>query len=267
MNSLQTVLLALALGDAPAVDPPCSDGPRCDANRLLEQAQAASSAAHRVKLSIAAYRLRLALFEEVGVIADLCAARYALETGLGAEDAPEPLQQVALTTAAEFAAQYETRLASCDDPPPTRVPLLDPRGASPPRFEGDELDIDPPTPPTPAHRRSRIAGAALVGLGVGLLGAGGYGLAGMSTAKRSGYALVNDAGDGPATPTQLARDAELRDDYAANSRLALGAGIAGGVAAIVGAALLGVSRRHKARSGRLSTIQPTGDGLVLTARF
>ena len=206
-------------------------------------------------------------FEEAGVIADLCAARHALETGLGAEDAPEPLQQVALTTAAEFTAQYEARLASCDDPPPTRVPLLDPRGASPPRFEGDELDIDPPTPPTPAHRRSRIAGAALVGLGVGLLGAGGYGLAGMITTKRSGYALVDDAGDGPATPTQLARDAELRDDYAASSRLALGAGIAGGVAAIVGAALLGVSRRHKARSGRLSTIQPTGGGLVLTARF
>jgi hypothetical protein len=149
------------------------------------------------------------------------------------------------------------------------VPLLDPQGAGPLRLaeQSPDLDLDSPTSRAPNHRRLRIAGATLVGVGVGLVGAGSYGLAGMITARRSGYALVDETHDGPANTELLARDAELREEYLVNSRLALSAGITGGVAVILGAALLGVSKRHPARNVRSVAVLPATGGFVLSARF
>ena len=271
MSSASTLLLslALALGGRPVKASPCDDDARCEAKRLLEHARTSSSASHRVKLALAAHRLWLTSYESTTEQADLCAANSALQASLDGDEVPESLRQVALDTRAEFVARHDRRLESCEPPKPAAVPLLDPHGAGPLRLAEyePEPEIDSPGPQVPSHRGMRIAGATLIGLGAGLLGAGSYGLAGMIAAKRDGYALVDDTGDGPASAEQLARDAELRAEYQQHSRLALGAGITGGVAIILGAALLGARRRHIARSHPSMAVLPTGGGLVLKGRF
>jgi len=253
-----------------AVEAPQVDS-RGQADQLRERAEDASSPAHRVKLSLAAHRLRVSFFVDTGDIEDLCAAKQDLGASLAeVEEIPASLRQIVVDTDRDFVEAHGAQLELC---PPTTgdraivVPLLDPLGAGP-RRAGIETAGDDSIPTAPTRKRgSTIVGATFVGVGVGLLGAGGYGLARMITARRAGEALVNGVGDGPADAGELARDARLREEHLAGSRLALGAGITGGVAALIGATLFGVSRRHTHRDRRSVAVLPTTRGFVLSARF
>lgn len=271
MIALLPALLVWSVSQTAVETPPEVD-PRGQADDLREQAQDASSPAHRVKLSLAAHRLRVSFFEDTDDIGDLCAAEADLEVSLAeVEEVPASLRQLVVDTHREFREVYEAQLKLCPTSTPTDrtvvVPLLDPLGDGPQRAGIETAGDD--TIPTAPHRMrgATIAGATFVGVGVGLLGAGGYGLARMLTARRAGEALVNDVGDGPADAGELARDARLREEHLAGSRLALGAGITGGVAILIGAAILGVHRRHTPRDRRSVAVLPTTRGFVLSARF
>jgi hypothetical protein len=255
-----------------AVDAPREVDPRGQADGFRERALDTSSRAHRVKLSLAAHRLRVSFFEDTGAIGDLCAAKRDLEVSLAeVEEVQASLRQIVLDTHREFVQAYKAQLKLCPTSTPTGrtivVPLLDPLGAGP-RRSGIKTSADDTISTAPPRMRgATIAGATFVGVGVGLLGAGGYGLARMLIARRAGEALINDVGDGPADAGELARDARLREEHLAGSRLALGAGITGGVAVVIGAAVLGVHRRHTPRDRRSVAVLPTTRGFVLSARF
>ena len=107
----------------------------------------------------------------------------------------------------------------------------------------------------------------MVAGGVALLGAAAFGGAQTIAALREGRALVADHEGRPADATAIERDAALRAEYRSMAHLALGAGIAGGVAVVVGGVLLGVSRPRRAADSRRATFTPAPGGLVLSGRF
>ena len=261
------VALALALNaaDAPAVECPPDDD-RCRAAALEARAEDDPSPILAAKLLRAALSLRLSTFERSGSADDLCAAHETARRGDTIEGGPEESAAEFQAARRDLAAAARKRGVVCDAgraTPQARVALLAP--ATPPRRHAPpptNNDNSPPRPRTPLV----VAGATSLAAGISLLGVATFAGVQMNAALREGRALVASV-DGPADSATIAHDAALRDRYRDMGNLALGSGIAGGVATVVGAVLLGVSRPRRDEGRPRAAFAPTPGGLVLSGRF
>lgn len=117
-----------------------------------------------------------------------------------------------------------------------------------------------------SHRSLVIAGGVSLGVGLGLVGLASYTGARMVDLRRKGTELVREA-PVPADSDTMARDQDLRVRYTAMSAWTISAAIAGGVAVVVGAALVGVGKRRKSNGGSQTALSPVPGGIVFSARF
>jgi len=141
---------------------------------------------------------------------------------------------------------------------------------SPPSTEG--LLRDDPRPPVPAPvRRLRIVGGLSLGLGASLLGVATYGLvvdARAATQIRE-YGRLKEAGE--LTASEWAQSQKIGETGLTGSRLAMFAGIGGGVSLVTGAALLLFARKHARDDKPTLSLLPTAKAgqalLTLRGRF
>ena len=110
-----------------------------------------------------------------------------------------------------------------------------------------------------------IAGGVTLGVGLGLGGAAAFGVARAAAVAREGFELQAAAMDMPLDEAMRRRDAELAREYRGWTAAAIGTAVSGGVAVIVGAALVGVGRRL-AKSTETALV-PVPGGLALHGRF
>ena len=260
------VAASLVLADAP-LDPCPADDERCRAEDLEARAVDATSPATAAKLLRAALRSRLSTFERTEAPEDLCAARATAEMGRALEDQPETSRRDFVAHVDALDARAEALGLGCDTPTSEgRVPLLDPHGSWPADVRGTSSDGAGDRAYT-KRRPAVIGGSIAVAGGVALLGAATFGGVEALAALREGRALAADYEGRPADAAALQRDATLRAEYRSMANLALGAGIAGGVAVVVGGVLLGVSRPRRSAEPRRATLTPSPGGLVLSGRF
>jgi len=149
----------------------------------------------------------------------------------------------------------------------------DPRDSArvtPPSTEG--LLRDDPRPPVPAPvRRLRIVGGLSLGLGASLLGVATYGLvvdARAATQIRE-YGRQKEAGE--LTASEWAQSQKIGETGLRGGRLAMFAGIGGGVSLVTGAALLLFARKHARDDKPTLSLLPTANAgqalLTLRGRF
>lgn len=123
---------------------------------------------------------------------------------------------------------------------------------------------NPPTDSIPP-RHLNIAGGVTLGLGAALLGVMAYGIA-TEARQRAGVAAIKETSpDCPLTEAQLEDLRTYRENALFGRRLAVGTGIAAGVTAALGTALLVVAQRS-VRAKRWSAApwwSPTGAGLLV----
>ncbi len=110
-----------------------------------------------------------------------------------------------------------------------------------------------------------IASGVTLGLGLGLGGAAAFAGARAAAVAREGFELQAAAMDMPLDEAMRRRDAELADEYRGWTAATIGTAVAGGVAVVVGATLVGVGRR-RSRSTEAGLV-PVPGGLALHGRF
>ncbi len=125
---------------------------------------------------------------------------------------------------------------------------------------------DRPQEPTRQGRGLMIAGAATLGIGLGLAGAAGY-LGGRLLATRRDSQALRDDIDGFATSDQVTTDQALTRDYERLAPATLTLALVGGVSVIVGAVLVGVGGHRLARVASRTAVVPLPGGLAFHARF
>ena len=125
---------------------------------------------------------------------------------------------------------------------------------------------DRPQQRTRQGRGLMIAGAATLGIGLGLAGAAGY-LGGRLLATRRDSQALRDDIDGFATSDQVATDQALTHDYERLAPATLTLALVGGVSVIVGAVLVGVGGHRLARVASRTAVVPLPGGLAFHARF
>lgn len=148
-----------------------------------------------------------------------------------------------------------------------------PRSSRPPPLERavQPRDPSPPSPPpAPAPLRPGrpllIAGGVTLGLGLSLVGLAGYAGHRARVAHREGVELHEEV-QGPPDDEARATDVALEREYRRMGTMALGTAIAGGVAVLVGTALVAVGGRRVARFGSSTAFVPVFGGLAFHARF
>ncbi|MCY0992141.1 hypothetical protein OV203_33700 [Nannocystis sp. ILAH1] len=121
--------------------------------------------------------------------------------------------------------------------------------------------------PTTARpgRGLAIAGGAGLGVGLVLTGVAGY-LGGRMVDTVHAAREFKSQIDGFASDAEIARDAELKQDYRRLGPPTLALALAGGTTLVVSAVLLGVGGRRMARASRMA-LMPTPGGLAFGARF
>lgn len=175
---------------------------------------------------------------------------------------PTPVVEPAMPTSVadepvELLPVASTQRRSPPRPPATAVPQTDSSRASP----------TPAVSASPRHGRPLvIAGGATLALGLSLVGLAGYSGSRALAVHRAGVQLHEDV-QGPPDDDARAKDAELEREYRRMGSIALGTGIAGGVAVIVGTALVAVGGRRLARMGSSTAFVPVPGGLAFHARF
>ena len=182
-----------------------------------------------------------------------------------------------------------------DAPAAPSLTTTDPPSASPPapvalqsteheeRAKGDGSRVRPEQPAIgdallPVTRRSSarptttrpgrglaIAGGAGLGVGLVLTGVAGY-LGGRMVDTVHAAREFNSQIDGFASDAEIARDAELKQEYRRLGPPTLALALAGGATLVVSAVLLGVGGRRMARASRMA-LMPTPGGLAFGARF
>lgn len=110
-----------------------------------------------------------------------------------------------------------------------------------------------------------IAGGVGVGVGLVLTGVAGY-LGGRLADTVHTAREFNSQIDGFASDAEIARDAELKQEYRRLGPPTLALALAGGTTLVVSAVLLGVGGRRMARASRMA-FMPTPGGLAFGARF
>ena len=256
------IAASLVLADAPLDSCPAADE-RCQADLLEARAAEATSPAGAAKLIRAALRSRISVFERTEALADLCSARATAEIGRALEGQPDASRLDFEAHIDELDVKARSLGLDCETTAGDgRVPLLDPLG--PPPVDASTSASDSPSS---TRRPAVIGGSIVLAGGIALLGAAAFGGAQAIAAVREGRALVADFEGRPADTPALERDAALRAEYRSMANLALGAGIAGGVAVVVGGVLLGVSRPRRAASSRRVALTPSPRGVVISGRF
>jgi len=279
--SIFVVVLVSALSGVSAEADCEIDDHRCSAEYFAAQAQETTNAAHRVKYLLAALRQ----YEAAGENADLCAA-FALLLKEDEDEDEEKNSDLAKRrqvlrerlSAEGTECTSSTKFLSLGEGSP-RVELLEAKIPNPEvakilsrvTFDGSDYILDNPTAKARSGRGLRIAGAATLAIGLGLVSTASYAGARMALVRREGTALVEGVtAMDPMDPMAVARDAAFRQEYRTMGNLTLGAGISGGVAVIVGAVLVGVGSRQGQKNRRKKAdiaVSPGTRGFVFSARF
>ena len=110
-----------------------------------------------------------------------------------------------------------------------------------------------------------VAGGITLGVGLGLGGAAAFAGARAAAVAREGFELQDAAMDMPLDEAMRRRDVELVEEYRVWTAATIGTAVAGGVAVVVGAMLVGVGRR-RSRSTEAALV-PVPGGLALHGRF
>lgn len=132
----------------------------------------------------------------------------------------------------------------------------------------EPLSVSPANTPAPPRsgRPLVIAGGVTLGIGLSLAGVAGYAGGRALEAHRAGVEL-HEAVQGPPDDADRAKDAALEREYRTMGPVAIGTAVAGGVAVIVGAVLVGVGGRRLARVASSTAFVPVPGGLAFHARF
>lgn len=153
------------------------------------------------------------------------------------------------------------------DPPTSTVPLQVTRHDSPtdallpvPRHSSGRV----PRATARPGQRMVIAGGASLAAGLALTGVAGYLGGRLLDTTREGRALEQI--DGFASENEIARDAELKQEYRRLGPPTLALALAGGSTIVVSAVLLGIGGRRMARASR-TALMPFPGGLLIRARF
>lgn len=185
-------------------------------------------------------------------------------------DKPPPKPEPLMTASA---AEPET-LARASDEPLDLLPVITGNRRSPRPLTPAAVRPEEPSPPSPASaatppRHGRplvIVGSVTLGLGLSLAGVAGYAGRRALEVHREGVELHNEV-QGPPDDAARAEDAALEREYRRMGSLALGTAVAGGVAVIVGTALVAVGGRRLARTASSTALVPFPGGLAFRARF
>lgn len=220
----------------------------------------------------------LADYKKTGEPAPLCRLQKILKEHLDAltaayPDDPEMLETRSVRARHEEVTQQLAGIGptACEPPPPpapapvvTAPPVAEPAAPAP-----APTIATTPTPDAIPPRQLKIAGGVTLGLGVALLGVMTYGIIAEARTRGNAAKIRESSPDCPLTPEQLAELQGLRSDAQTGRRIAIGTGIAAGVTAVLGGALLELARRST-RSKRWSAApwwSPTGAGLSLHVRL
>lgn len=220
----------------------------------------------------------LDLYDATGEPAPLCRLQAVLQTHLDAlttafPDDTEMLEIRSARARHDEVTQQLTGIGpdACAPPPPPPVvtaPVPTPppdRTSTPATRTPAQAPTDRPIPP----RQLRIAGSFTFGLGAALLAGMTYGIVVEAQRKAQANTIDADAADRPLTTDEHTKLLDLRAD-AMNARyLAIGTGVAAGVATGLGTMLFVLARRS-ARAQKLS-LAPWwtrgGAGLTLSMRL
>ena len=224
----------------------------------------------------------LELHEASGEPAPLCRLQEVLQVHVDTLTAafPESPDMVEIRSARERHKKISAQLAArgpdaCAAAPVTATappsPSVEPPAPqpSPPKTAAAPANSPAPAKDVIRPRQLRIAGGVTLGLGVALLGVMAYGIAG--EASHQGRVDEIDAG-AAGRPLSAAENQDLLDHRGraqASRSLAIGTGVAAGVATVLGATLLVLARRS-ARMQRLSATpwwSTTGAGLTLRVQL
>lgn len=224
----------------------------------------------------------LDLHEASGESAPLCRLQKVLQDHVDALEAafPESPNMLEIRSARGRHTKITGQLAArgpdaCAAAPATSTALpatsVEPPVPQPSSPEAAAPRTDPPAPAKDVvpPRQLRIAGGVTIGLGVALLGVMAYGSAG--EASHEGRVDEIDA-SAAGRPLSAAENQDLLDHRAraqAARSMAIGTGVAAGVATVLGATLFVLARRS-ARTQRLSAApwwSTTGAGLTLRVQL
>jgi len=223
----------------------------------------------------------LELHESSGESAPLCRLQEVLQVHVDTLTAafPESPDMIEIRSARERHTKISAQLAArgpdaCAAAPATSTTPPSTSVEPPVPEPSPETAAPPIVPPVPAKnaippRQLRIAGGVTLGLGAALLGVMAYGIAG--EASHQGRVDEIDAG-AAGRPLSAAENQDLLDHRGraqAARTLAIGTGVAAGVATVLGATLFVLARRS-ARMQRLSATpwwSTTGAGLTLRVQL
>ncbi len=223
----------------------------------------------------------LELHEASGEPAPLCRLQEVLQVHVDTLTAafPESPDMIEIRSARERHKKISAQLIArgpdaCAAPVTSTAPPSTSVDPPAPQPSAPETTAPPSNPPAPAKdvippRQLRIAGGVTLGLGVALLGVMAYGIAG----EASHEARVDEIDASAAgRPLSTAENQDLLDHRgrAQGARsLAIGTGVAAGVATVLGATLFVLAQRS-ARMQRLSATpwwSTTGAGLTLRVQL
>ena len=217
----------------------------------------------------------LDLYDATGEPGPLCRLQAVLQTHLDALTTafPEDLEMLEIRSARARHEEVTQQLAGIGPdvcaPPPPPAPVITASPPTPPASTAVPLPAKSPTDPSIPPRQLRIAGGVTFGLGAALLGGMTYGIVVEAQRKAQANTIDAEAAARPLTTDEYTKLLDLRGDALTARYVAIGTGVAAGVATGLGTMLFVLARRS-ARTQRLSFAPwwtREGAGLTLSMRF
>ena len=215
----------------------------------------------------------LELHQQTGAPAPLCRLQKLLQEHLDALTAAFPEDPGMLETRSVRArhdevSQQLTKLGpgACEPPPPPPVVTTPPPAAPPTPTAPPATPVDPDAIPP---RHLGIAGGVTLGLGTALLGVMTYGIVTEAQQRARAAEIRDHDPDCPLTAAEYDELQDLRSNARTGRGIAIGTGIAAGVAMALGGTLIGMAYREPAKK-RWSAApwwSPTGAGLTVRVQF
>jgi len=200
----------------------------------------------------------LDLYDQTHEPAPLCRLQSLLKEHVDALTAayPDDPEMLEIRSARARHEEVTRQLAAigptaCEPPPPTppivTAAPVKPEPLAPTPSAASSTPLPPPNPDAIPPRHLKIAGGVTLGLGVVLLGVMTYGIA-AEAHQRNGIAKIRDnCPDCPFSAAEYDELQDLRTHARTDRNLAIGTGIAAGVAVALGGMLLGMAHRAPAR--------------------